>query len=74
VKLLGWCGRHKILAFWAVVTIVVIAYSLLAASFGIGNYVERGANLATLVMKSFIAYLVIIWLYAFIKRRMKHAN
>ena len=72
MKLLNWCGRHKILAFWVVAIIVIIAYSLLVASSGIGNYVERGASLATLVMISFIVYLAIIWLYAFIRKRMKH--
>lgn len=72
MKVLRWCGKHKIWAFWAVAVVLGVIYN----SFGEGTLIT-GGNLATgdnsieqgaFLGRALCVYLAVIWAYSGIKK------
>lgn len=74
MRFLRWCYKHKILAFWLLVGIVAIIYSFVVGAVSDGDYVSKGGSFATIVIISFVGYLVIIWLWSLIRRFKRNNN
>ena len=78
MKILRWCGKHKIWTFWIVAIVGLIIYNCLGegtiltgGSIATGdNSYEQGAFLA----RAFGVYLIAIWSYAGIKKFLRAIN
>jgi len=61
MKILSWCGRHKI---WSFLIVAIIAGAISGFSATVGRTLGE----------VFILYLVCIWVFGAIKRRLKRAK
>lgn len=76
MKVLRWCGKHKIWAFWVGAVVSGGIYNSLGegtlftgGSLATGdNSIEQGAFLG----RMFCVYLIIIWAYSGIKKLMRN--
>jgi len=72
MRILKWCGRHKVWAFWIVAIVGMIVYNC----FGTGTMITSGSittgdnsyEQGGYIARVFLCYLMIIWLYSGIKR------
>ena len=64
MKVLKWCGRHKIWAFLIVAFVCIVATSIFSKT---GDDIAYGKAWGTL----FIFYLLVIWIYGAVKRHIQ---
>ena len=61
--MMKWIGRHKILAYLIISTLLLFFVTLLTG----GGY-EKGEAIAKVVLIGLVLYLPIIWIYSWIKK------